>query len=261
MNKSVILIFLYLLNSDFSYTQSSYSDAGIYFGVGTSVSSYFGGYFGNAYAMRILSSNSGYYDYYPSYNYNNYYSSPNTIWSPLQFSATIGKNITDFLSVEAESVFLFHLNGRVDPEFNSGVSGNRNYLDRNDYASLFAIPVSVCLKLSGGYENGSGVFIKLGPAFQYTSEKYERIREFYSNEKYNSYSYDTYLKTVSKNEWLTGFKTGLGLKYYLSDFSYIITELEYLYFKINGNNQTALALDRSKEAQLFSLTTKVFFQF
>ena len=52
MNKIVILILLYILNSDFTYPQSSYSNSGIYFGAGTSVSSYLGGYFGNAYAMR-----------------------------------------------------------------------------------------------------------------------------------------------------------------------------------------------------------------
>ena len=71
MNKSVILILLYILNSDFTYPQSSYSNSGIYFGAGTSVSSYLGGYFGNAYAMRVLSSGSYYYDNYKDY-INNY---------------------------------------------------------------------------------------------------------------------------------------------------------------------------------------------
>lgn len=260
MKKKILVIFLYLLASDFSYTQSSYSDAGIYFGVGTSVSSYLGGYFGNAYCMRVLSSDSYYYDNY-NYSYNSYNYNSYTIWSPYQFSAVLGKNINEFFSVEAESDFIFHFNGRVDPQFTSGTSGNRNYLDRNDYASLYAVPVSLCLKLSGGFENGSAAYLKIGPAFQYTSERYEKIREYYSDEKYGYYSQDLYLGSVSKNQWLPGFKTGIGLEYSLSDFSYMITELEYSYFKINRNNKTALALDSAPEAQLFSLSTKVFFHF
>lgn len=260
MNKSVILILLYILNSDFTYPQSSYSNSGIYFGAGTSVSSYLGGYFGNAYAMRVLSSGSYYYDNYNN-NYNSYNYNSSTIWSPFQFSAVLGKNINDFLSIEAESDFIFHFNGRVDPQFTSGTSGNRNYLDRNDYASLFAIPVSVCFKLSGGFGNGSAAYLKIGPAFQYTSESYEKIREYYSDDDHGYYSYDIYMGSVSKQQWLPGFKTGIGLEYFISDFSYMVTELEYSYFNIDRTNNTALALDSAPEAQLFSLTTKVFFQF
>ncbi|MBS1518860.1 MAG: hypothetical protein JSS91_12290 [Bacteroidetes bacterium] len=258
----VILLFILLSVSGKLFPQPYYSGESIYAGFGTSVSSYLGGYFGSVYQMRVLSSNTYYDNYsYPYSRYGSYYDNNYTVWSPVTFSFTLGKNLNEFAAIEAESEFLFHLNGRVDPEYKSGESGNRNYLDRNDYASLFAIPLSLCLKLSTGYENGSGAFFKIGPALQYTSEKYDRVREYYSYENFNSYSYDTYLMTVSKNKWLSGFKTGLGLKYYLSDFTYAVTELEYAYFKINGDNKTALALDRAPEAQLFSFSAKMYFDF
>lgn len=258
----IMLICFVFINSGNVISQSYYSDENFYMGVGTSVSSYLGGYFGSVYQMRILSS----YDYYEDYNYpyssyGSYYDDYNDIWSPITFSFILGKNLSEHISIEAESDFLFHFSGRVDPQFQSGESGNRNYLDRNDYASLFAIPLSLSLKISSGDEDGYGAFIKFGYALQYTSESYDRVREYYSYETYNYYSQDYFLYNVSKKKWLNGFKTGLGLKYYLSDFSYAVTELEYAYFNINPNNQTALALDRAPEAQLFSFSAKVFFDF
>lgn len=255
-NILVIPILIIFLFSEKNYSQSYDSGDGFYSGFGTSISSYWGGYFGEAYQMRVLSS----YDYYDDINYSNDNYDDYSIWSPYTISFTFGKHFSDNLSVEAESDFLFHFNGRVDPQFVTAEIGDQYFQDRNSYSTLFAIPISLSLKLSMEDESG-GAFIKIGPAWQYTSEQYDRIRNYYSYEYYNSYSYDVYLYNVSKDEWLFGFKTGMGLKYYMSDFTYAVTELEYAYFNINPTNKTALALDRAPEAQLFSLSAKVFFDF
>lgn len=230
-----------------------------YTGFGTSVSSYWGGYFGQAYQMRVLSYNDYYDSYdYSGYNYGSYYNDDYTIWAPITLSFTLGKHLNEFLSIEAESEFLFHFDGRVDPQFFTIDTEVRSFQDRNDYATLFAMPLSLCLKLNIEDESG-GAFLKIGPAFQYTSEQYDRVRNYYSYEGYNIYSYDVLLYNVYKSEWLFGFKTGLGLTFYMSDFTYTVTELEYAYFNINPTNKTALALDRAPEAQLFSFSAKVFF--
>lgn len=233
-------------------------ESNFYIGVGTGISSYLGGYFGQAYAMKVL------FDYNDDYYYNNYnYSYDNTtIWSPIQFDITAGFKLSDHLSAEFTSTFLFSFDGLVDPQFVTGSNGNRDFIDRNGYSSLYSVPVSAALKFNAVDEYGSGFFFKAGPAFQYTSEEYDRIREYYSYGKYgSSYSSFYYLYTVSKSEWLPGFTVSTGISFPLSDYTTSYTELAYSYFKINGNNETALALDRAIEAQLFSLNTKVFFSF
>ena len=233
-------------------------ESNFYIGVGTGITSYLGGYFGQAYAMKVL------FDYNDDYYYNNYnYSYDNTtIWSPIQFDITAGFKLSDHLSAEFTSTFLFSFDGLVDPQFVTGSNGNRDFIDRNGYSSLYSVPVSAALKFNAVDEYGSGFFFKAGPAFQYTSEEYDRIREYYSYGKYgSSYSSFYYLYTVSKSEWLPGFTVSTGISFPLSDYTTSYTELAYSYFKINGNNETALALDRAIEAQLFSLNTKVFFSF
>jgi hypothetical protein len=261
----IIIVFALLFSQrGFSQDDPGHGGAGIYFGFGTSVSSYLGGYFGQAYQMRVLTSSyDDYYNYYNTYSYSSYYYYDDyTIWSPIQFDLTGGIWLSDFLALESEASFLFHLNGRVDPQFKSGSIGEQDYLDRNDYATLYAVPVSVCLKLMmRGDDDGYAAFIKGGPAFQYTDEQYDKIREFYGYSGYYEYSNDVYLGTVAKSEWLSGFRVVLGMQYGLGEFMGGYTELEYSYFNINPNHQTALALDQAPEAQLFSLKTVLYFQF
>ena len=228
-----------------------------YLGMGTGLSSYLGGYFGNAYAMKVLSDYSDYY-YYNSYNYS--YDN-NTVWSPIQFDITGGVNVSENFSIELASTFIFAFDGNIDPEFVTGNNGRYDYLDRNSRSQLYAVPVSAALKFHSSDEYGSGFFLKAGPAFQYTSEEYDRVREYYSYEYYYPTSYFTYLYTVSKSEWLPGFTTSMGLQFQLSENTMSYTELAYSYFNINPNNQTALALDRAPEAQLFAFNAKVFFSF
>ncbi|HMQ70604.1 MAG TPA: hypothetical protein PKC58_16630 [Ignavibacteria bacterium] len=228
-----------------------------YFGMGTGLSSYLGGYFGNAYSMKVLSDYSDDY-YFNDYNYSYDY---NTVWSPVQFDLTGGVNVSENFALEFSSTFIFAFDGYIDPEFVSGSTGERDYLDRNSRSQLYAVPVSAALKFYSVDQYGSGFFLKAGPAFQYTSEEYDRVREYYSYEYYYPASYFTYLYTVSKSEWLPGFTTSLGLQFQISDNTISYTELAYSYFNIDPNNQTALALDRAPEAQLFAFNAKIFFNF
>lgn len=254
--KILIISSLIIFTSNSSRGQSS-SENNFYLGMGTGISSYLGGYFGNAYSMKVL------YDYYDDYYYNDYNYSYNnsTIWSPIQFDVTGGINLNENLALEFASTFIFAFDGHIDPEFVTGNNGRHDYIDRNSYSQLYAVPVSASLKFHSSDEYGSGFFIKAGPAFQYTSEEYDRLREYYYYENYYSYSSYAYLYTVSKSEWLPGFTTSLGLQFQISEYFIAYTELAYSYFNINPDNQTALALDRAPEAQLFAFNTKVFFSF
>jgi hypothetical protein len=220
--------------------------------MGTGLSSYLGGYFGNAYSMKVLS------DYSDDYYYNNYNYSygNNTVWSPIQFDITGGVNVSENISIEVASSFIFAFDGYIDPEFVSGNTGRQDFLDRNSRSQLYAVPVSAALKFQSSDEYGSGFYLKAGPAFQYTSEEYDRVREYYSYDYYYPSSYFVYLYTVSKSEWLPGFTTAMGLQFQLSDNTMSYTELAYSYFNIDPNNQTALALDRAPEAQLFAFQCK-----
>lgn len=255
----LILMSITFRQASAQYDYDYYGGNGIYFGVGTSMSSYFGGYFGQAYQMRVLSYgyDDYYYDYY-DYDYSNYYDDDLTLWSPYQFDVVAGVMLNEFTALESQVSFLFHLDGRVDPQFETGTVGERDYLDRNDYAYLYAMPVSLCLKLIAAGDDGNSIYIKGGYATQYTSEQYDRIREFYYYSGIYEYSNDLYLGTVKKEEWLSGFRVGMGIQYSLGGYLGGLTEFEYSYFNINPSNATALALDRAPEAQLFSLKTVLF---
>lgn len=268
MKKLFLYFSILAASANLCYPQDYYDSESVYFGMGTSISSYLGGYFGQAYVLRAFTSNYDYYDDYNSYNYNyynsydydSYYYDDYTLWSPIQITFYTGSYINEYLALEAQSMFLFHYDGRVDPEFSSGYINEVYYSDRNDYSTLFAIPLSLCLKLVTPPTGGSSAYIKFGPAMQYTEESYERIREYYDPKDYYG-SYSVLLKSVSKTEWLYGFTTGIGLDYYITSNSKMTTEIEYSYFNINPTNRTALALDRAPEAQLFSFATKFSFGF
>lgn len=252
----IYIIILFLLIVSCPAFSQNYNNT-FYLGMGTGLSSYLGGYFGNAYAMKVLS------DYTDDYYYNdyNYSYDNNTIWSPIQFDISGGVNVSENLSIELASTFIFAFDGNIDPEFVTGNNGRHDYLDRNSRSQLYAVPVSAALKIHYTDEFGSGVFFKAGPAFQYTSEEYDRIREYYNYENYYSYSSFVYLYTVSESKWLPGFTTSMGLQFQLSENTMSYTEFAYSYFNIHPNNKTALALDRAPEAQLFAFNAKVFFSF
>ena len=208
--------------------------------------------------MKVLS------DYDDDYYYNDYYYDSyeyTTIWSPIQFDITGGVNLNEFLSLEFNSTFLWSFNGYLDPQFVTGSTATRDYIDKNSRSQLYSVPLSAAVKIHSSDEYGSGFFFKIGPAFQYTSEEYDRIREYYDYEKYYTYSSYEYLYTFSKSEWLPGFTVSTGITLDMGDGLTSYTELAYSYFKISPNGETALALDQAIEAQLFSLNTKIYFGF
>ena len=266
MNFFKTLTLLLFLSAHSGNSVAQYSSPGdnVYIGFGTALSSYLGGYFGNAYQMRVLSDPSDYYDDYNDYyGYNSYGSYDNyyTIWSPLEFDIITGYRLNDNMSLELSSTFLFHPNGRVDPQFVTGSINNRDYIDRNSISQLYAVPLSAAIKFHSSGADAEGFYLKFGPAMQYTSEEYDRIREYYYYEKYYEHSYFSYIGTVSESKWLPGFTASMGAQFSLTGYLSAYTELDYSYFKINGNNLNALALERAKEAQLFSLKTVVYLSF
>lgn len=257
----LIIAFSKNLNAQYYTTEGQ-----VYFGAGTSLASYVGGYFGNAYLMRVFSDGYDddyyYYDDYTGYS-STYYDNDYTIWTPLTVDFSMGYNVSDYLSYEINTTLLWHYEGFIDPQFVSGEINGRNYLDRNSNSVLFAIPISFLVNLHTPTMNGSSAYIKAGPAMQYSSEKYDRIREYYSFDYWGYYdTYIGYLYTVEKETWLPGFTVAMGLKYDLGEGMSSNTELYYSYFKISGkNNSTALALDRAPEAQLIAFKTFLYFSF
>jgi len=255
----MLKIFLVMLIAVPANSQYQYGTSEYYVGFGSSIASYIGGYFGQAYQLRAFTVyDDYYYDYYNDYDY---YYEDYTLWSPLVADFNLGKNINENVAFEISSAFVYHYNGRVDPQITSGSINGRDYIDRNDYSVLFAIPVSALIKLQTSSGTDNGAFIKAGPAFQYTSEKYDRVREYYSY-SYESRSYYGYLGTFEKAEWLPGFTVNIGINYALFPEVSVVTELGYSYFSISGQtHRSALALDNAPEAQMISFKTLINFDF
>jgi len=239
-------------------------------GFGTSVSSFLGGEFGKVYALR-LNYSPDYYDSYNSYNYSSYdgYDSY-FMYSPIQLDVNAGYMLNEKLSVEMESSFIWHLRGRPEPEFVTGIEDGSDYIDKYDNSTLFAIPLVVNAKFYPAGRKETPFYIKAGAGFQYVSESSERVREYYTFTEYDPldeyryyhYSANTVLASYSKKSWLPGFKIGAGLSYTLLEDINAFTEIEYSYFKNSpSGGSSPLALNKARYTGLLALNTKIYFSF
>jgi hypothetical protein len=236
-----------------------------YFGFGTSVSTYTGGDFGNRFAMRITYPQNDYNNnfYYNRYNYNDYYND-NTSMNPLQADMTFGFKPSKHMAIELNTGIIWHGYGHPDPQYQYGTYGNSDYTDRYDNSTLLAVPIMATVKFYPFASMRVPLYLLAGYGVQYTSEKLDRVREFYSYNSYygnynNSYSYP--IAEYSDARWLQGVRTGMGYSFNLSDMLIGDVELSYSNFFSEAWQDSPLAMNRTKNIGNISLGTHVYFGF
>jgi hypothetical protein len=250
-----------------SSTSQVKQDKMFYIGIGTSLSSFIGSDFGKTFAVRY--SSSGYYNdyygnyYYRPYRYNDYYGN-NSSFFPLQVDVALGMNVSKILSVQVESSILWHLNGKVDRDYQAGTEGDYDYVDRFDNSSLISVPIMASVKLYPFGKKRSAFYLTGGYGVQYIQEGIDRIRSYYT---YNSYygneyssSYEYPLAEYKGREWIHGFKVGMGVNFRImrsisSDIELKVTN----FFPPYKDNASVLSMYRSPNLTNIALGTKIYF--
>jgi opacity protein-like surface antigen len=268
-NLLITLSFIFLLS--FITTQISYSqldeekDSKYYIGIGTSLSTFVGGDFGKIFAIRYTTdsdnNDNGYY-----YNKSSeYYDNSSNSLNPLQFDLVAGVNITRDFAFELETSFIWHSNGKVNPDYSFGSEGDFNYIDRYDNSTLFALPVMASLKVYPLGRDNVSFYLKGGYGIQYTQESLEKIREFYTTYNYGYYfrteTYEFPIAEYSANRLLHGFKAAAGFSYNLFGTLAGDIELRYTNFFINENKAGPLSMSTTPVIGNIALGTIVYLNY
>lgn len=256
---TAFLSFVFLSNVN-AQSVSLQEDNRFYIGLGTSVTSYFGEDFGGRYFFRSFFNSSDRYN-----SGSSYYSDPSFGVFPLNLQLTSGYKLTEAISTEVEASFIWHARGYMNnPDFQSGqLSNNRTYVDRNDYASMVAVPVFLNLKFHPFGDFNNSLFLKTGFGAQFVSESIDRVRKVYEDGYFfNTYTSEYLLHRTSGTKWMSG--TRLGAGYYIGFDNGIVSETDITYTlffnhgKINGD---PLAINTSGKISMISLSTRVYFRF
>jgi len=264
--KNIFLLFLisaYLIIPFKVNSQIKEND--FYIGIGTSLSSYIGGDFGSTFAIRYWNNyNNDYYDNYYDrhYHYNDYIDG---MLSPLQIDIALGTNVSKNIAFQLGSSFIWHLNGRIDPQYETGTLSNKlDYIDRYDNSTLLAIPIIASVKVYPFGRNIASFYISGGYGIQYTKESVDRIREVYdysySGYYGNSTLYDYTLANYWDARWFHGFKTAMGLTYQLNEKVSGEVELRFTNFYPSERiNNSPLTMYRTPNLGNIALSTKIYF--
>lgn len=267
MKKSFFILFLILAVSQISNSQVK-TENQFYIGIGSSISSYIGSDFGKTFAIRY--SPSGYYDndyyggyYYRPHRYSDYYGSRETFF-PLQVDLALGMNVSKILSVQIESSILWHLNGRLDRNYETGYDGEYDYIDFNDNSSLISVPVMLSAKLYPFGKKRTVFYLTSGYGVQYMQEGVDRIRSYYDYSSYgNTYYSDLYEYPIAEyrgREWVHGFKVGMGVNFRITNSINCDVELKATnFFPPGRDNSSILTMYRSPNITNIALGTKVYF--
>lgn len=267
MKKYFLLSVIILMASQISFSQVK-PDNQFYIGIGTSFSSYIGSDFGKTFALRYAPSgyyNDSYYNNYynRSHRYDDYYGSRETFF-PLQVDLAMGMNVSKILSVQIESSILWHLNGRVDRNYETGTEGDYDYIDFNDNSSLISVPILASVKLYPFGKKRNAFYLTGGYGIQYMQEGVDRIRSYYDYTSYgNTYYSDLYeypLAEYKGREWLHGFKAGMGVNFKIMRSISCDVELSATnFFPPYRDNSSPLSMYRSPNITNIALGTKVYF--
>lgn len=267
MKKSIFILTFILIISQISVSQIK-PDSKFYLGIGTSFSSYIGSDFGKTFAIRFAPS--GYYD---DYYYNNYYYRPGRYsdyyddresFFPLQVDLAFGMNVSKILSVEIESSILWHLNGRVNRNYETGTEGEYDYIDRNDNSSLISVPIMASAKIYPFGRKINSFYLTGGYGIQYIQEGVDRVRSYYdyysSGNYYSSSLYEYTLAEYRGREWVHGFKVGMGMDFKFMNSLKLNVELKASnFFPPGTDNSSALTMYHSPNLTNIGLGMKVYF--
>lgn len=267
MKKTIFILFFALFISQMSYPQVNRGSK-FYFGIGTSLSSYLGGDFGSTFSVRYSRSrdydnnwyNSNYY-YNRNYNrYDNYYDES---FFPLQGDIAFGYDATNVVTFQIESSILWHLNGNARKFYETGTTGDYDYIDRNDYAELISIPIMASVKVFPFGRNKSPFYMTAGYGVQYMQESVDRVREYYTyNSYWNEYgnSSEYTLASYRARDWFHGIKVGFGFSYNISRYLKGDVEIKMTnFFPSLRDNSSYLSMYRSPNITNIALGTKIYF--
>lgn len=230
-------------------------------GIGISLSSYFGGNFGERFKISYSQDESYYYDN------NYYYEEPSYSIAPVQFSLTGGLNINKKLSLELETSFISHGKGNINNrDIIAGYDNGIRYTEAYDRASTLAIPILANIKFYPSDRKNSSFYISAGGGYVYMKESIERTRTFrYTSSYYgNPYYYNDYKQTIgywSQGQWMPGFKVASGMNFDLFGLLNGDVELSYFGFVPNTSFTYPLSINSNSLIQSVNLTSKFFFNF
>ncbi|MCX6166304.1 MAG: hypothetical protein NTU73_15835, partial [Ignavibacteriae bacterium] len=197
------------------------------------------------------------------HRYDDYYGSRETFF-PLRVDMAVGMNVSKILSVQVESSILWHLNGRVDRNYETGTDGDYDYIDFNDNSSLISVPIMASVKLFPFGKKRNSFYLTGGYGIQYMQEGVDRIRSYYNYTSYgNTYYSDLYeypLAEYKGREWLHGFKAGMGVNFKIMRSVSCDVELSATnFFPPYRDNSSPLSMYRSPNITNLALGTKVYF--
>lgn len=253
-----LAVFIVFLASSIGFSQTKkpqLKEKTFYMGIGTSISSFFGGEFGDRFQIRYGEDEYNYdgynYDYGPSYSL-----------SPIQISLIGGKKLNENVSVELEATLFIHSKGYINKrDITSGTIGGVPYYDSYERARLTAIPFLASVKYFPGGRTNSGIYFTAGAGYVYLRESIERVRtlKYYDGFYYYYYYNKQTLADYSDHQWMPGFKLAAGTRFDLFGTLAGDVELTYNNFKTMRNFGAPLTAGSSEFIQNLALTGKFFF--
>lgn len=254
--KILSLLFLMFISSGL-FAQRNDLPFGISFGA--TLGTYAGADFGSAYYMSFY--NSDYYDdYYRNngYYYNNNYN--NSFLSPLEFDLGMDFRVTDNLSLNFESSFIWHINGKPHRDYMTVITSQRSYIEKWENSYMYAVPMFLNLKVYPFGRQNYSMYISGGYGLQYTTESMDRVREDI-NYGYNYHGYRSYVYGVSDAKWLQGIKLAVGMSFAVSNNLSNETEIKVTNFFPQRNAFSPLAMNTSTNITFIGITSKMYINF
>jgi hypothetical protein len=253
---AVLIVFL---GSSIGFSQTKkppVKEKTFYIGVGTSISSFLGGEFGNRFQIRYGEDEYNYdgynYDYGPSYSL-----------SPVQIAIVAGKKLNENISLELEASFFNHTKGFIDNrDITTGSNAGTPYYDSYERAKMLSIPLIASVKYFPGGRTNSGIYLTAGAGYAYMRESIERVRtlKYFDNYYYYYYYSKQTLASYSDHQWLPVMKLAGGTKFDLFGTLAGDVELTYTNFKTVKEFGDPLTTGHgSAFLQNIALTGKFFF--
>jgi len=239
-----------------------------YIGLGTKLSTYFGGEFGRRFGIRFANSYDPYNDrsnyyYDDEYNYNN--DRETNSLNPLEFNLIGGINLIGNLSVELEAGLSMHTNGYIEEKGHTiGTQGTTPYVEHFDNSRMVAVPIIASMKFYPLGKETTPFFVTGGYGIQFVRESVDLVRDYeiYNNYYYQYGSYRVKMDSYSGSTWMTGFRFGAGTT--LELFGNLKTDVEINYTRFYNNNtvnESNLAFQNTPRFNNISLGTKIYFGF
>lgn len=273
MNKITLLVLISLFavgqpQNTYSQGLKTNENKSFYVGLGTKLSTYFGGEFGRRFGIRFANSYDPYNDrsnHYYDDEYNYYNDKETNSLNPLEFNLIGGVNLTGNLSLELETGISLHTNGYIEGnQYTIGMQGTTSYVEHFDNSTMVAVPIMASMKFYPLGKDNTPLFVSGGYGVQFVRESLDLVRDYetYNNYYYQYGSYRVKMDSYSGSGWMNGFRIGTGTSFEI--FGNLKTDIELNYTRFFNSNTiegSNLAFQKTPQLNNFSLGTKVYFGF